>query len=57
MAADVTFQNDPVDPSAEFQKQRNHFFAGERVEIPLAAPVQHTGELDLERVTEWQPPI
>jgi hypothetical protein len=31
--------------------------AAERVEIPLAAPVQHTGELDLERVTEWQPPI
>jgi hypothetical protein len=48
MAAGVTVQNDPVDPSAEFQKQRNHFFVGERVEIPLAAPVQHMGELDLD---------
>jgi alpha-D-xyloside xylohydrolase len=32
MGTEVTFQNDPVDPSAEFGKQQNHFFVAERVE-------------------------
>ena len=28
----------------------------EGARIPLAPPVQHTGELDLDRVEEWRPP-
>jgi hypothetical protein len=32
MAEEVVFQNDPVDPSTEFQKQHNHFFVAERAE-------------------------
>jgi alpha-D-xyloside xylohydrolase len=29
MPAQVAFQNDPVDPSAEFDKQQNHFFVAD----------------------------
>jgi alpha-D-xyloside xylohydrolase len=32
MPGEVTFQNDPVDPAAEFGKQQNHFFVAERAE-------------------------
>jgi alpha-D-xyloside xylohydrolase len=31
MHEQVTFQNDPVDPSAEFAKQQNHFFVADAV--------------------------
>jgi alpha-D-xyloside xylohydrolase len=31
MPEEVTFQNDPVDPSAEFAKQQNHFFVADAV--------------------------
>jgi alpha-D-xyloside xylohydrolase len=30
MPDEITFQNDPVDPSLEFRKQQNHFFVAER---------------------------
>jgi alpha-D-xyloside xylohydrolase len=29
---EITFQNDPVDPSVEFRKQQNHFFVAERAD-------------------------
>jgi alpha-D-xyloside xylohydrolase len=32
MPDEVTFQNDPIDPSAEFHKQQNHFFIADRAE-------------------------
>jgi alpha-D-xyloside xylohydrolase len=32
MADEITFQNDPVDPSVEFRKQDNHFFVAQRAE-------------------------
>jgi alpha-D-xyloside xylohydrolase len=32
MADEITFQNDPVDPSVEFRKQHNHFFVAQRAE-------------------------
>jgi alpha-D-xyloside xylohydrolase len=32
MPGEVAFQNDPVDPAAEFRKQQNHFFVAERAE-------------------------
>ena len=32
MPDEITFQNDPVDPSAEFRKQHNHFFVAQRAE-------------------------
>lgn len=43
MAEEVTFQNDPVDPSVEFRKQH------------MAEPVRHTGELDWDGAREWHP--
>jgi hypothetical protein len=30
VADEITFQNDPVDPSDEFRKQHNHFFVHDR---------------------------
>jgi alpha-D-xyloside xylohydrolase len=30
MPDEITFQNDPVDPSVEFRKQHNHFFVAQR---------------------------
>jgi alpha-D-xyloside xylohydrolase len=32
MADEITFQNDPVDPSVEFRKQHNHFFVAQCAE-------------------------
>jgi alpha-D-xyloside xylohydrolase len=32
MADEITFQNDPIDPSVEFRKQQNHFFVAQRAE-------------------------
>ena len=32
MPDEITFQNDPIDPSAEFRKQHNHFFVAQRAE-------------------------
>ena len=32
MPDEITFQNDPVDPSVEFRKQHNHFFVAQRAE-------------------------
>jgi hypothetical protein len=32
MPDEITFQNDPVDPSVEFGKQHNHFFVAQRAE-------------------------
>jgi alpha-D-xyloside xylohydrolase len=47
MAEQVVFQNDPVDPSAEFRKQQNHFFvAGAASDVD---PQTGRGELRWER--------
>jgi hypothetical protein len=32
MPDEITFQNDPVDPSVEFRKQHNHFLVAQRAE-------------------------
>jgi hypothetical protein len=32
MSDEITFHNDPVDPSVEFRKQHNHLFVAERAE-------------------------
>jgi alpha-D-xyloside xylohydrolase len=43
MPDEITFQNDPVDPSVEFRKQHNHFFVAERAE--RVDPDRAAGEL------------
>jgi alpha-D-xyloside xylohydrolase len=43
MPDEIAFQNDPVDPAAEFRKQQNHFFVAERAES--LNPTEARGEL------------
>jgi alpha-D-xyloside xylohydrolase len=49
MADEITFQNDPVDPSAEFRKQHNHFFVAQRAE--RVEPDRAAGELLWKRMS------
>jgi hypothetical protein len=49
MPGEVTFQNDPVDPAAEFGKQQNHFFVAERAE--RLDPGRAAGELIWKRMS------
>jgi alpha-D-xyloside xylohydrolase len=49
MPDEITFQNDPVDPSVEFRKQHNHFFVAERAE--RVDPDRAAGELLWKRMS------
>jgi Glycosyl hydrolases family 31 len=49
MPEEITFQNDPVDPSVEFRKQHNHFFLAERAE--RVEPDRAAGEVAWKRVS------
>jgi alpha-D-xyloside xylohydrolase len=49
MAEEVTFQNDPVDPSAEFRKQQNHFFVADSA-VRLD-PATASGQLGWKRMS------
>jgi alpha-D-xyloside xylohydrolase len=49
MADEITFQNDPVDPSLEFRKQHNHFFVAQRTE--RVEPDRAAGEVMWKRMS------
>jgi alpha-D-xyloside xylohydrolase len=49
MADEITFQNDPVDPSVEFRKQQNHFFVAQRAE--RVEPDRAAGEVLWKRMS------
>jgi alpha-D-xyloside xylohydrolase len=48
MAEEVVFQNDPVDPSGEFDKQQNHYFVADAV--ARVDPTEDRGELRWKRM-------
>jgi alpha-D-xyloside xylohydrolase len=52
MADEITFQNDPVDPSVEFRKQHNHFFVAQRTE--RVEPDRAAGEVMWKRMSLGQ---
>jgi alpha-D-xyloside xylohydrolase len=49
---EISFQNEPVDPSAEFAKQANHFFAADKV--ASFDPGRAAGELHWKRLAMLQ---